>query len=127
MKAIGISLLAAMALSLPASAGMEGWRKGGNTPELYDAGMNGKGAGYIKALGGGSRGKYATVQQTISADAYRGKRVRLSARVKRQDGEGRLNLWILVGSQKQFLDRRFGDRVDGVGWSRSDVVLDIKD
>jgi hypothetical protein len=67
--------------------------------------------------------------QEISADAYHGKRVRLSANAKASDVQGWAGLWMRVdgdGSRPLAFDNMGNRPIKGTtDWKRYDIVLDV--
>ena len=104
------------------------------TPTDYSVGIDsvnahgGTRSAYIQFQGIEPQG-WATLMQTFRADAYRGKRVRLSAFVKTQDVEAGALLWMRVegpGDSVLAFDN-MGDRpIRGApDWRLHDVVLEV--
>lgn len=127
--------LAALAL-LPASAAtsddiaITGWKMGGSVPQDYEFGttqIDSVSCAYIKAKNGYSPGD-GRLSQKISADDYRGKRLRLSALMK-TGGSAYARLWMEINGPdgKPLAYYGMADRpVTGTtDWTRYDVVLDV--
>jgi hypothetical protein len=72
--------------------------------------------------------KFRSITQFVKADAYRGKRVRLSGYLKARDVDDFAGIWMRIDGQTSMLafdnmDRR---EVKGTtGWIRHEVVLDV--
>jgi hypothetical protein len=130
MIAGGISGAAFAASPAPAP----GWITAGSAPADYDFGTDaaqaaeGASSAYIKAKQAPSAG-FGTMMQTILADHYRGKRVKLSAALKTQDAK-RAQMWMRIDGapgQKPLAFDNMDDRpLSGTtGWTRCEIVLDV--
>lgn len=112
-----------------------GWRARGPNPQDYEMGLDkgmfhgGKASGYIKSRASATPDGYGTLMQSIKADNYRGKRVRLSGYVKGRNIEGTAQLWMRVeGEQRTLLnfDNMNGRLIEGtIDWKRYEIVLDV--
>jgi len=137
-RALAFGLLL-MASALPVKADVAtpgippGWTFGGANPESYEAGTEvaermaaGKQAAYIKAASGAGCGTSALLFQTIRADAYRGKRVRLGARLR---GEKVTALQLFLGVEQPGgrIQRFFQPQyLTGTwDWTRTEAVMDV--
>lgn len=126
--------LGALLLACQAHAGElpKGWFTSGSAPETYDIGARpgdrhpGDRNAYIRAQPQ-SRG-FATLMQTIGAEGYRGKRLRLSGYLRTRDVNNAA-LWMRVDAVNQR-----GVSFDNMGpralrgdhdWKRCDIVLDV--
>lgn len=115
----------------------KGWSTGGNAPldygSLYGGVPDGKRAAVLRSHHRLAENEFGTLMQTISADAYRGKRVRLSAMVSAEKSlsKGRIALWMRVndatGRVTAFDDMQTGSIAAGTGWLRQEIVLDVPD
>lgn len=88
----------------------------------------GKASTYIKSKPQATETSHATIGQRIKADAYRGKRVRLSGFLKTASVTGRARLWIRIDSEKGILGQdAMNDRaLKGTNdWSKLEIVLDV--
>src|ERR1700730_5928188 len=78
-----------------------GWTLAGSRPQDYEVGKTaaaatGRNVGaYVKCVVEQPTG-FGTLMQTVSAEAYHGKRVRLSADAKASEVEGWAGLWMRV-------------------------------
>ena len=126
--------LVALLLAGQAQAGElpKGWFTSGSAPESYDFGVRpgdrhpgGRNA-YIRAQAQ-ARG-FATLMQTVDAQAYRGKRLRLSGYLRTHDVLSAA-LWMRIDSATQR-----GAAFDNMGpralhgdtqWKRYEIVLDV--
>lgn len=114
----------------PANAPPKGWMIAGSAPQQYVFGTdkcdNGKCA-FIKSKTATPSG-FGTLMQLIAADAYRGKRLRLSAMLKTADAN-RAQLWMRMdgADSKPLGFYNMDDRpVTGTTrWKRYSLVLDV--
>lgn len=113
----------------------KGWLKAGSDPGDYDVGLDenrlfhDKNTYFIKARQS-PRG-FATVMQVIKADAFRGKRVRLTGNAKSEQVEDWAGFWMRVDGPKAE-QRGFDNMQDRpitgtTGWTKYQVVLDVPD
>jgi AraC-like DNA-binding protein len=71
----------------------QGWFEGGSHLDEYEMGIDtsvahqGRASGYIKSKGNGLDNGFGTYMQMFKADKYRGKRLRMSAFLKTEDGQ----------------------------------------
>ncbi len=123
-------LLLLMALAAP-----KGWILAGAAPADYETGVDrkvshsGRASGFLRAKEMPS--KFGTLMQMFKADAYHGKRVRLSAWVKAQQVAGWAGVWMRVdgddGKSTAF-DNMQNRPIKGTsGWTKYEVVLDVAD
>lgn len=115
----------------------KGWSTGGNAQLRYgnlSGGVpDGKRAAIIMAVKKLAENDFGTLMQTIAADAYRGKRTRLSAMVSAEKmlASGRVALWMRVndasGKVAAFDNMETRLVSAGTGWGRYDIVLDVPD
>lgn len=70
---------------------------------------------------------WAATVQTINAEPYRGKRLRMAAFVKTEDVDGRAWLWLRIdGEQKSLLDNMSNRAIKGTtDWTKYECVLDV--
>lgn len=110
-----------------------GWIVSGKSPELYKAGVDqiqtitGKGAKYMRSTGKDNT-SWGTLMQMISAEKYRGQRVRLQARVKTKDISEWAGLWMRVdgpGGVHSFYNSRDKPIKGSTDWQLRSVVLDV--
>ncbi|WP_328542615.1 hypothetical protein OHT17_32240 [Streptomyces sp. NBC_00371] len=111
-----------------------GWYVTGARPEDYEFGVDtqifhsGCASAFIQAHPGAR--EFASIAQVFKADAYRGKRVRLSAMLKTRDVANWAGLWLRVDDAlhnvMEFDNTSDGRSISGnQSWSRRDVVLDV--
>jgi len=130
------SLLLAAVFAGPvfAAAGApRGWNIAGSKPSDYEIGteavpgMLGQQAAYIRAKPGASRAEFVTLLQSVVAQDYAGRRVRLSARLKAEDVEG-LQLWMRVDDARDQVSLYYMNEKPISGsrnWRDYDVVVDV--
>jgi hypothetical protein len=124
--------LAACALVAPANV-PRGWLMAGSNPEAFVTGVDaeqtyqGHVSAFLKSKESTVHG-FGTLMQSVNAEQYKGKRVRLSGVVKSQDVAGWAGLWMRADQGKDAVafDNMENRSIKGTaGWSRYDVVLDI--
>jgi hypothetical protein len=113
-----------------------GWTLAGSRPQDYEVGTiaaaatSGNARAYLKCVAEQANG-FGTLMQEVSADAYHGKRVRLSANAKASDVQGWAGLWMTVdgdGSRPLAFDNMGNRPIKGTtDWKRYEVVLDVAD
>jgi len=105
--------------------GGEGYELGVDESEKH----SGKSSGCIRSAE--TPGPFASLTQGFRADAYRGKRLKLSAWAKVADVENRAGLWMRVdGKERSALafDNMQNRPIRGTsGWAKYEVVLSIPD
>ncbi len=110
-----------------------GWGKYGAKPANYDMTVDtsvkhgGQASACLQFVGKQPDG-FATLSQQFKPDAYRGKRLRMSAWVKTEKAEDRAQLWFRLDSLKNQpgFDNMNNRRVTGVtDWRRYELVLDV--
>ena len=113
-----------------------GWKTTGENPTGYDffADTNtkyqGKASGSIKAKPTAVKGKFGSLAQTVRADNYRGKRIRLSGYLKTENVEDFSSFWVRVDGFElnpldfdNMLDRPF---IKGTNdWIKHELVVDV--
>jgi len=111
----------------------EGWHKAGSDPGDYDMGVDaavrhsGKASGFIKAKTDDPKG-FGTLMQTVRADDYRGKWLRLSGQVKADKIDQWAGLWMRIDGETKTLafDNMQERAIKGTSdWKRYDIVLDV--
>jgi len=110
-----------------------GWIVAGKSPELYKAGVDqtqtitGKGSKYMHSISK-ENSSWGTLMQMFSAEQYRGKRVRLQARVKTKDVSQWAGLWMRVdgpGGITAFYNSQDKPIKGSTDWQLRSVVLDV--
>ena len=110
-----------------------GWMLAGDKATEYRAGVDsgtvheGRSSAYLRYAGSELDG-FGTLMQTIDAERYAGKRVRLRADVRAQDVAEQAGLWMRVdkGSKIVAFDNMHERPIRGTeGWKTYDVVLDV--
>jgi RNA polymerase sigma factor (sigma-70 family) len=114
-----------------------GWFKNGAKPESYVVGVDstetwgGMPSAYVESLTPQVEGGFGGMMQTVSAEAYIGKRVRLSGWLKTKDAnEGGGHLWLRIDSEERAKNLGFDNMnnrpVRGTSdWQEASVVLDV--
>jgi hypothetical protein len=139
MKTQSLLCLALVALLLPmasiclaADKVPDGWRRYGAIND-YEVGVDsavradGKRSAYLKATSISPKNK-VNLMQAFRAEDYRGKRVRLSAKVKVQGVASAAALWMRIDSESGTVsfdnmnDRAIRSPAD---WKRHEIVLDV--
>lgn len=124
--------LAVCALVAPANV-PRGWLMAGSNPEAFVTGVDteqtyqGHVSAFLKSKESTVQG-FGTLMQSVKAEQYKDKRVRLSGVVKSQDVAGWAGLWMRVdlGKDAVAFDNMENRSIKGTAeWSRYDVVLDI--
>jgi hypothetical protein len=130
--AIAAAVVLAACVLLHASV-PQGWFLAGTKPAEYEAGVDGDQLyqGHASAF---LRSKthtvdgFGTLMQSIRAEQYKGKRVRLSGLVKSQEVVSWAGLWMRVDQGKNMVafDNMQDRPIKGTaGWQRYEVVLDV--
>lgn len=108
-----------------------GWFLAGSNPSSYEIGtseMNGNTVAYLKSLEEQVQG-FGTIMQTASADEFKGKRVRLTAKIKTEAVSDWCGLWFRVdGAAREALafDNMQSRPIQGTtDWKQYEVVLDV--
>jgi hypothetical protein len=120
-------------LSFDGNAAPDWYPDAGSPPDAYVegtakvAGMTGESVAAIAALPGATgRGGLMAAPEPI--DAWRGHRVRLSARLK-SEGVGRLQMWLRIRGPERYQQHYYGmaDKpVRGTtDWTRYEIVMDV--
>lgn len=126
------TVLVTCALAVHASV-PRGWHLAGSKPAEFEAGVDasqafqGHASAYLKSTETKVDG-FGTLMQTIVADQYKGKRVRLSGLVKSEEVLGWAGLWMRVdqGTSIVAFDNMEDRAIKGTtGWQRYDVVLGV--
>lgn len=113
-----------------------GWWKNGRNPEKYVVGVDsnetwgGMPSAYVQSVGDATGG-FGGMMQTVAAENFVGKRVRLSAWVKTRDAnDGGGHLWLRIDGQERGQMLGF-DNMDNrpvkgnSDWQEASVVLDV--
>jgi hypothetical protein len=110
-----------------------GWNIAGSKPSDYEigtaavAGASGPQAAYIRARPGASKAEFVTLLQSVVADDYAGRRIRLTARLKAENVEG-LQLWMRVDDSRDQVSLYYmdGKAISGSrDWREYEVVVDV--
>jgi hypothetical protein len=125
-----VFLLTSLALC---AAVPRGWHLAGSFPQEYEVGTRLQRAGpphsiaYLRSTTGKAHG-FGTITQSISAEHYAGRRVRLSADVKSDQLSGWAGLWMRADKDIKSVafDNMQNRPIRGTrDWQHYDVVLDI--
>jgi hypothetical protein len=125
-----------LATNLALNAGIpKGWFLAGSNPQDYET-VVGHGSprrspfnsAFLKSIVPRPLG-FGTLMQTVRADAYRGKRVRLSSYVRSESVHGWAGLWMRVDGPQSVplaFDNMQNRPINGTSnWTKCDVVLDV--
>jgi hypothetical protein len=111
-----------------------GWSFGAARPDAYETGVEAGGSSpggkiafiRVKTTDQG----FGTIQQSINAEAYRGKRLRLSGQL-RSEHAGSAQMWMRVdgsdGRATGFDNMNDRPLTGDHDWQRCDIVLDVPD
>jgi hypothetical protein len=111
----------------------KGWLLAGSKPEEFESGVDAEqmyqahASAFLKSKQTSVDG-FATLMQRVTAEQYKGKRIRLSGLLKSQDVVGWAGLWMRVDQRKDAVafDNMQDRSIKGTtGWRRYDVVLDV--
>ncbi|PYJ08104.1 MAG: hypothetical protein DME25_02310 [Verrucomicrobia bacterium] len=112
----------------------KGWFHAGNRPKDYEMSVDrrivhgGKSSAHLKSIVTQTTG-FGTLMQTFKADAYRGKRVRMSGYVRAQDVADWAGLWMRVDGPKGeplAFDNMQQRPINGTSeWQKHQIVLDV--
>jgi RNA polymerase sigma factor (sigma-70 family) len=114
-----------------------GWFKNGNRPEAFEVGVDennawgGMPSAYVKSIADGAREGFGGLGQSIAADNYKNKRVRLSGWIKTEEATGGGGqMWLRVDGPGQSglleFDNMAGRAPKGTSdWQEYSVVLDV--
>ncbi len=112
----------------------QGWFPAGSNPSEYEMGMDnsvfehGKSCAYIKSKSP-KENEFGTLMQTISAENYLGKRLRLSGYIKSEDVKGETGMWMRIdgeNNQRLGFDNMENRAIKGTtDWKKYEIVLDI--
>ena len=111
-----------------------GWMVSPDYAEDFEVGVDhsvahsGKASTYMKSKRHATETSHANIGQRIKADAYRGKRVRLSGFLKTMNVTGGASLWMRIDSEKGVLghDRMVDRALKGTNnWTKLEIVLDV--
>lgn len=127
-----MGVMAAQAADLPA-----GWFRAGSKPADYEmaldpSGGRTRGAAFIKSrTATPAADGFGTLMQQFKAEAYLGKRLRLSGYVKAADISGWAGLWMRVDgptpTQPLAFDNMQNRPIKGtLDWRRYEIVLDVQ-
>jgi hypothetical protein len=138
MRCLGIRAsvgLALLMITLPSAAGaaegqVPGWLKGGTDAAGYVIGTESADQGkvaYIRA-DDPRPDRYGMLYQAFAAEPYRGRRHRLTARIRTEDVEVLAAMWMRVDHEQEIVAfDNMGDRpITGTtDWQEYSIVLDV--
>lgn len=111
-----------------------GWFPAGSNPSEYEMGIdisnfqNGNSGAYIKSKSP-KENEFGTLMQSISAENYLGKRLRLSGHLKSEDIKGWSGMWMRIdgeNNQQLGFDNMRGRTIRGTtDWKKYEIVLDV--
>lgn len=110
-----------------------GWMKTGGKPTNYDLTLDtsvqhhGQASVCLQFVGKQPDGN-VVLMQNFKPEAYRGKRLRMSAWVKTEKADDRAQLWMRLDAPKSSpgFDNMNGRRITGItDWKRYEIVLDV--
>jgi hypothetical protein len=122
-----------VAPALGAASAPAGWFKAGTAPQSYEtgvaaAGHAGKRSAFLRSAAPVPQG-FGTLMQTVEAESYAGRRVRLSAFVKADGVKRWAGLWMRVdgpyGKVLAFDNMEKRPITGSSDWRRCEVVLDV--
>ena len=111
-----------------------GWFPAGSNPAEYEMGIdnsnfqNGHSCAYIKSKSP-KENEFGTLMQSINAENYLGKRLRLSGHLKSEDIKGWGGMWMRIdgeNNQQLGFDNMRGRTIKGTtDWKKYEIVLDV--
>lgn len=112
----------------------KGWFPSGNKPSEfkmeidYSTHYNGNSSAYIQSKSPAGK-EFGTLMQTIKAENYLGKRLRLSGYIKSEDVEGWSGMWMRIDGENYMqmgFDNMRNRPIKGTSdWKKYEIVLDI--
>ena len=132
-KILGFAAICAVSVLALRADAPRGWFLAGSNPAEYETGVDasqsyqGQGSASLKSKGTAVDG-FGTLMQNISAEKYKGSKVRLSGLVKSEDVTHWAGLWMRVdkGGEVIALDNMQNRGIKGTtGWQRYYVVLEV--
>lgn len=110
------------------------WFVSGERPSSYVAGVDhaetvsGKGAKFLR-YGAGADDSWASMMQSVSAEHYRGRRLRFQAMIKTRDVSNWAGLWMRVDSDSRYSASFYNSQnrplKGSQDWQLRSVVLDV--
>lgn len=129
---VAVSVTAILSFDLP-----KGWYKSGSAPEKYEMGVefgSGRASKYAATIQSNARRihGFGTLMQNISADKYRGKKIKLSGYMKSYDVEKWAGFWLRVDAKKSKTPLSFDNMYDrpvsgNSNWQKYEIILDVPD
>jgi hypothetical protein len=130
---VAVVLLLTGLVLVAQAALLRGWLLAGTKPSEYEVGVDvdqmyqGHATAFLKSKTLNTDG-FGTLMQSIKAEQYLGRKVRLSGLVKSEEVLGWAGLWMRVDKEKSpvAFDNMENRAIKGTtGWQRYDVVLDV--
>jgi hypothetical protein len=130
---VAVALLLTGLVLVAQAAVPRGWLLAGTKPSEYEVGVDvdqvyqGHATAFLKSKTLNADG-FGTLMQSIRAEQYLGRKVRLSGLVKSEEVLGWAGLWMRVDKEKSpvAFDNMENRAIKGtMGWQRYDVVLDV--
>jgi hypothetical protein len=128
-----VAVFAVAACVLVDASVPRGWSLAGTKPTQYAVGVDegqlyqGHPSAFLKSMTPSGDG-FGTLMQTVRAERYTGKRVRLSGNVKSQEAASWAGLWMRIDQGKEVvaIDNIQDRATKGTtGWQMYEVVLDV--
>lgn len=114
---------------------IKGWFISGSHPYNYEIGIDhnnvheGKASGYLKSKTVQEKDEFATMMQQFKANAFRGKRIKLSGFIQTKNVQQFSGLWMRVDSASEDVlqfDNMSNRPIIGTNsWNRYSIVLDV--
>ncbi len=110
-----------------------GWHLAGSNPQGFEVGVDANqtyqnhASAFLKSTQSTVEG-FGTLMQSIQAEQYKGKKVRLSGQVKSQEVAGWAGLWMRIDQGKDVIafDNMENRSIKGTSeWQQYDVVLEV--
>ena len=129
----GTAMLLALCVVAVRANVPRGWHLAGSNPTGFEVGVDAdqnyqsRASAFLKSKQSSVEG-FGTLMQTVQAEQYKGKKVRLSGLVKSQDVAGWAGLWMRVDQGKDVvaLDNMENRAIKGTSaWQRYNVVLEV--
>ena len=112
----------------------EGWFPTGSNPSAYEMGVDnsvyqsGKSSAFIQSKNVDTKG-FGTLMQSISAENYLDKRLRLTGYIKSKDVNGWSGMWMRIdgdkGEQLGFDNMQTRPIKGTIDWKQYEIVLDV--
>jgi|SRR5579872_810163 len=127
-----VSAAAILSFDLP-----KGWFKAGTDPDKYEMGVefgSGRASKYAATIQSNARRihGFGTLMQNISADKYKGKKIRMTGYMKSYDVKKWAGFWLRVDGKGTNNTLEFDNMYDrpiagNTNWQKYEIVLDVPD